>query len=133
MDSVSRVTFGTHTTVSQRHVNTPYEVKNVPPFSPSDVRYTPSRKEFIQDSLVKAIICYFVIDAVGLNGAPENASVLFGQSRVPVFARFVEISGEEIALRIFTALFLWMTIFCMIRMFYGVVSLAAVLLGWYDV
>ena len=128
---ITRLVFGFNTTISTRHVGTPYEVKNTPQFS-SDTGVIPPRGEFIRDSLVKIIICYFVVDAITLKGPPENASVLIGPDKIPVFFRLAEVTGRDIILRIFSTLLFWLTMFCWLRLTYGVAAFVTVLLGWYD-
>lgn len=129
----ARLMFGLNTTVSQRHARTPYEVKNVPYFSSTNPQFVPSRRKFIQDSLTKILVCFFIIDVVGLRGPPENASELIGPNKIPVLSRLTEISGGDILIRFTTTSVFWLTIFCMFRMLYGLLAVVTVSLGWYDV
>lgn len=124
---------GVNMTISARLVNTPYEVKNVPHFTEADSGRVPSQREFLSDSLKKAALCYFVIDLVTFSGPPEDSSTSFAPSKVPFFSRFTELSAEEFALRIVTTAILWLTVFCVLRMYYGLLASITVWLGWYEV
>ncbi|MCJ1329385.1 hypothetical protein MMC10_006064 [Thelotrema lepadinum] len=131
--SYARLAFGLQTTISQRHVNTAFEVRNVPCFSSTNAQAIPLPQHFITDSLKQAILCYFFIDLSTLNGPPEDALDLFASDKVPLFSRLQEVSVKELGIRISTTLFLWLTIYCMVRMFYNILASATVWFGWYEV
>lgn len=120
-----RLYFGLYTTLSPRHVGTPFEVKNVPSFSSRDPAREPSRQEFLTRSAITILICYSIIDLSSLGtGSPEENARLFAQSNVPLFN---EISMEKVAIRIFSTLGLWLNINCFVRL--GHSTLAFVFVG----
>ena len=81
--SYTRLAFGLHTTISQRHAKTAFEVRNVPHFSNVNACFSPSPQEFILGSLEEVIPCYFFLDLSTLNGPLEDA--LNFESRVSDF------------------------------------------------
>jgi len=118
---IERFCFGFLSTFSFRKVNTPYEVKNTPQFQG---QVLPSKPRFILQHTIKAIICILVVDLSAQLPPPPNSTELFSAQRVPFLARFGEVSGEEIAVRIFGSLLYWCNLFSILQ---GVFSLSAVL------
>ena len=127
----SRLRFGLNMTLSSRFTNTPWEVKNVPPFSASDRNYVPSRSAFLRHNAVVSLICYLVVDFFSLAGqSPESNAVTFASQRVPFFTRLGEIEGEQLAIRIIASLTLWLNIYCITRMGYSILAVVAVGTGF---
>lgn len=121
-----RLRFGLDITLSSRQVDTPCEVKNVPHFSATDPRYVPSRGLFLRQTVIVVVLCYCVVDVFSLGAQSEKNAVLFSSQNVPFFARLGDVSAEQIAVRIASTLSLWLNIFCITRMGYGVLALVAV-------
>ena len=131
--ALDRLRFGIDTTLSSRHVNTPWEVKNVPPFSSSDPHYLPSRGSLLRHNAVVVLFCYLVIDVSGLGVQPERNAVLFASKNIPFFARLGDVSIEQVAIRVVASLTLWLNIYCTIRMGYSVLGIIAVGTGFSQV
>lgn len=55
-----RIIFGLKSSLSFRDLNTPYEVKGIPPFSRKNLNYIPSRKEFLVYAISKVLVYYFL-------------------------------------------------------------------------
>lgn len=126
---VDRLRFGIDTTISSRHVNTPWEVKNVPPFSSSDLHYLPSRGSFLRYNAVVVLFCYLVVDAFSLGVQPESNAVLFASENIPFFTRLRDVSMEQVAIRIVSSLTVWLNIYCITRMGYSILGTIVVGMG----
>lgn len=123
---LGRLRFGLNTTLASRHVNTLWEVKNVPPFSASNPHHVPSRGSFLRRNAIIALLCYIVVDLFSLGVQPERNAVLFAAQNVPFFARLGDVSTEQIAVRIVSSLTLWLNIYCITRMGYSILAIIAV-------
>jgi hypothetical protein len=121
-----RLRFGIHLTLASRHLNTPWQVKNVPHFSASDPRYIPSRGIFLRGNAIAVLLYCFVLDISSFGVNPETNSVLFASQRIPFFARLSHVSSEEIAIRIISSLTLWLNIYCVASMGYRILGIIAV-------
>lgn len=95
--------FGYYATFSYRCCGTPFEVKNVPPFSFTDRSYVPTRRKFILQFLRN----YLIIDAITVFGSAEANSRLYAAEKVPFFFRIKSVTLEEIAVRIVSTVFFW--------------------------
>ncbi|KAF2446034.1 hypothetical protein P171DRAFT_430269 [Karstenula rhodostoma CBS 690.94] len=62
--------YGWYTLWSFCHVNTPYEVKNVPRFSRYDPTYVPSGHRFVLKQISTAAACYVFLDLLGQERPP---------------------------------------------------------------
>ncbi|KAB5522131.1 membrane bound O-acyl transferase family-domain-containing protein [Coniochaeta sp. 2T2.1] len=122
----SRLAFGFQTATSRRHINTPYETKNCPHFSAEDKSYVPSRSRYMLRTLGSVVACYLFVDindATSLSG--ENAR-LFAPDQIPFFFRLGSVTIDQIALRLVIAVMVWAATYCLIRMAYDMVGIAAV-------
>lgn len=124
----ARLAFGFDAATSRRHVNTPYEVKNCPPFSAKDDSYVPSRPRFILGTLGSVIACYLFIDINDATAQSDQDISLFAADKVPFFARLGDVTLVEVAVKFIIAFFIWATSYCMIRMTYEMVGIVAVAL-----
>ena len=126
---LDRLRFGIHLTLSPRHPNTPWQVKNVPHFSTNDPRYVPSRSTFLRHNAVAVLLCYFVLDISSFDANPEISTVLFASQKIPFFARLSHVSSHDIAIRVISSLTLWVSIYCFASMGYSILSITAVATG----
>ena len=123
---IDRLCFGIHVTLSSRHVNTPWQVKNVPLFSSGDPHYVPSRAIFLRRNAIVALVCYFIVDLFSFGLQPESNALMFASQNVPIFARLQDVSMQEVAIRIASSLTLWLTIYCVTSIGYNVLGIVAV-------
>lgn len=65
--------FGYFVALSSRHTGTPYEAKSVPPFSSSDLDYTPSRRDFLIKRVAIGILSYIALDLASLGNRSQHA------------------------------------------------------------
>ena len=114
-------------------VNTPYEVKNVPGFTDAKPDKEPTQTSFVKEAIHTAAIFYMVIDVLTVPGPPPNADVIFASHRIPVLSRLSEIEVEETGLRLATTIALWLTEYCVLRMYYAILAVLTVRFGWYQV
>ena len=121
-----RLRFGLVATLSSRHVDTAWEVKNVPRFSPDRPRYVPSLPAYLRQSAFAALVCYLVVDLFGLDVRPERNAVLFAPQNVAFFARTGSLTAEQLAVRLVSSLTVWISIYCVSRMGYSLLALVAV-------
>lgn len=102
---------------SFRHVNTPYEVRNVPPFSSTDPYYVPSRWIFVAKRAAMSFACYIALDLLGARSppSPSRAAELFDAARVPIFSRLGCVTGAELKLQALTIFGFAVTFYCIIQ------------------
>lgn len=122
----ARLSYGFDFMDSTRGVGTPWEVKNVPHFSPQDPSYLPSRSMFLLRRALAAVICYYAHNY--LMGRPywESTDILLKPSHVPFLSRLGEVSLEETLMRArATAMFLTET-YCFLQFFYSAAAVVNV-------
>lgn len=91
--------FGVSAASSFRWSGTKRQVKNVPHFSASDPSYVPSRAAFLRQTATKIVVCYLVMDLLGL-GNDEGMNVAnFDSSKIPLLTCLNEISLAEFVMR----------------------------------
>ena len=131
--TVAPLRFGLLATLSSRQVNTPFQVKNVPRFSNRHANFVPSRAVFLRNTALAILVCYLVVDLSMLAAQPEQNPILFNQQNVPLLARWDELSAAELAVRTFASLAVWLNIYCMFRVGYGIMGFVAVGTGLSEV
>jgi hypothetical protein len=124
-----KVLFGWNAMWSFRHVNSPYEVKNVPPFSAVGSKYIPTKRAFVLKHSTVACICYLLLDLLGARKPPANAAQIFSPDLVPVFSRLGSITTAEIKTRALTITGFALTFYCVIQGFQSLAAAIAVGLG----
>ena len=125
--ALDRLYFGFSSTFSFRHVDTKWEVKNVPPFS-VDPAYTPSRSVFLFRSTATALTCYILLDASSALPTPENNSELFSWEVVPIFRRLGDVTTPQLTLRLGATFLYWVNMYCIMQGVTSTVSVVAVAL-----
>ena len=111
-----RLLFGYRAVFSSRHIGTPDEVKNVPPFSTIDPHYVPSRTRFLLQKAVIFLACYTILDlATSGPPQPDANAINFSARKVPFFSRISTVSSEELVIRLATTLGLWVSLYCVIQ------------------
>lgn len=133
--SWQRLRFGFYATFSYRYCGTPYEVKNVPPFSFTDHRYVPLRRTFLSRSLTNYILAYLIMDALtSFRGTDTEASrSLYTADKVPFFSRLKFVTLEEITVRIVTTVIFWGASYITMWLFLAPPQILGVALGLTDV
>ena len=120
---------GLEATFSCRWSGTPREVRNVPLFSNHDPSYEPTRTTFLRNHTFVLVWCYLILDVLSLGADPEKTKIFFAPAMIPFFTRLGEVSGEEVAMRIFGVLGSGLGVFCSQKGVYSILALIAVGLG----
>ena len=124
-----RVNSGLESACSCRWSGTPHEVRNVPLFSNQDPSYEPTRAVFLRHHIFLLVSCYLMLDVLSLGADPEKNKIFFAPAMIPFFTRLDQVSGEELAMRIFGTLGSGLGVFCSQQGVYSIVALIAVGLG----
>ena len=128
-----RLRFGLGEIFTFRYVGTPWQVKGVSPFSREDPRFVPSKGSFLLATAGKLVLCLLALDLSGLGKEPEKNAVVFASSKVPVFSRLSEVTGEEVFTRILATPAFLTIIYFSAQAGYFALSLLSVLLGIQEV
>lgn len=128
-----RLQFGFSVTLNPRQVNTPYQVKNVPQWSHRAPLHVPSRRSFLRRTAINILLSYMIVDLCSLGAQPERNALLFSDDKVALFTRLDNLSPEDIVIRVISSLILWLNIFCIFRIFHGLLVFVAVGSGFSEV
>ena len=123
------VNSGLEATFSWRRSGTQREMRNVPMFSSQDPSYEPTRAVFLRHHIFLLVSCYLVLYVLVLGADPEKNKIFFAPAMIPFFTRLGQVSGEELAMRIFGTLGSGLGLFCSQQGIYSMVALVAVGLG----
>ncbi|TVY43262.1 Acetyltransferase, partial [Lachnellula subtilissima] len=121
-----RLCFGFNSTISNRDLNKPFEVKNTPYFSDKDHGYVPSRAKFLVWTILRFVACYLVLDLIESQPAPPNADEVFALRSIPVFRRLGEISIEEVFIHTIVSFVFWVMVYAILGCLYSSVAIIAV-------
>lgn len=121
-----RLQFGFGVTINPRQVNTRYQVKNVPRWSPDELQHVPSRVNFLRRTVTNIFLSYLIVDLCSLGAQPERNATLFSHDKVALFAREDRLTSEEALTRILASLILWLNIYCVFRILHGIIGFLAV-------
>ncbi|KAL8789658.1 MAG: hypothetical protein Q9195_006711 [Heterodermia aff. obscurata] len=131
VSTMGKVRFGLFATWAARLANSPWEVKNTPPFRADDLTFVPSRRRFLRDTALKLTACIFIIDIASLVSAqPAQNAALFSEARVPLFARIGDVTGEEAVVRVSVSLLGWVINYCVLEAIYDMLAIVSVVLGF---
>ncbi|KAI4173844.1 MAG: hypothetical protein LQ348_006462, partial [Seirophora lacunosa] len=127
----SRLRFGWKEAFRARSAASPWQVNNVPRFDSSRPEALPTKAQFVRTAALRCVLSLFVVDAVGWMGRDASMNAVhFAPGQVPVLARWREVTGEELALRVVSSLLHWMTFVCVLQAVYDGVAVVVVgLLG----
>ncbi|KAL9007365.1 MAG: hypothetical protein Q9173_007343 [Seirophora scorigena] len=128
----SRLRFGWEEAFRARSPASPWQVKNVPWFDLSHPEALPTKARFVRTAALRCVVSLFIVDALGwMGGDASMNAVHFAPRRVSVLARWRDVTGEELALRVVSSLLHWVTFLCMMQALYDGVTVVVVgLLGW---
>ena len=128
-----KICFGVSVCLNPRKIGTPYQVKNVPSWSAISPRHPPSKQIFLRRTAAIALISYLIVDVCSLGAQPDQNTVLFSASEVAFFSRWSSLNLQNVAIRLASSLLLWVNIWCLFRIFHGLVAIVSVILGIYNV
>jgi len=130
LDIFSRLSFATRQVFEGRYSGTPWEVRNVPPFDANNLARVPSRTEFILKNTIRSVICMVLLDIIGQAGKDTSQnSVIFDQRKVAFFSRFGDVTGEEVAVRVFSSLTTALVTYLLFQAIYAGSGVLMVALG----
>lgn len=99
-----------------RHVNSPYEVKNVPLFSNSDPAYVPDKWRYVAQRVAISVTCYLVLDLLALRKPPTNNTInVFDPRFIPMITRMSEITLPEVKRKALMMTGFAATFYCLIQ------------------
>lgn len=127
-DIWNRLKFGTWAALSSRYIGSPYQARNVPPYSTSDPSYIPSRRVFLLQGGTIFLFSYSLTEFVIRVGQSYHNDPVFAESYVPIYARLDEVTAEEVLIRITTTGF-WFAAYTTIQAYHSATALIAVASG----
>lgn len=125
-----RLKFGVWVAVSHRYIGSPYQARNVPPYSASDPSYVPTRRIFLLRRGLVFLACYLITDILVQGNQPDQNPVVFAETHVPFFTRLHDVSANEILTRITTTIGFWFGAYCSIQAYYSAMAFIAVASGF---
>lgn len=129
----SRLRFGFVEAFRLRHVDTPWEAKNVPPFRAGDPAFVPRKSWFVIHASCRMLLCAAVLDLASFAPPPDPSSVRFAPSRIPLLVRLREVDGAELVTRVVAVMGHWVLMYCMIQMLYLGLAVFSVSMGFTNV
>ena len=129
-DIWERLKFGTWVTASTRYIGSPYQARNVPPYSNLNPFFVPTRLEFLLMWSIKFIVCYLIIDVMTQANQPEKNPIIYAESYVPFFSRLAEVTIEESMTRIFTSILYWFGCYAIVQVYFTGFALISVSTGF---
>ena len=127
-----RLRFGTWAAISSRYISSPYQARNVPPYSTSDPSYIPSRRVFLLQRVATFLISYVLTDLLVRVSQSYRNHIVFGKSYVPFYTRRDEVTAEEVLIRVGTTIGFWLGAYTSIQAYHSATGLIAVASGLLD-
>ena len=125
-----RLKFGIWVASSQRYIGSPYQARNVPPYSSSIPSYIPTRRRFLLKKAGIIAICYVLVDTMmQANNNPDMNPVLYANSKIPLLGRWNEVTAEEIGIRVATSMGFYVGLYLIIELYSSTLSFLSVLSG----
>ncbi|KAL9056319.1 MAG: hypothetical protein Q9162_003010 [Coniocarpon cinnabarinum] len=111
--AIRRLLYGLHEATSLRHINTPEQVKNVPPYPTRVSNGVPTRHAFMRHVLVRITICAFFIDVADIFGpSPAETLRTFPADKIPLLTRLENMSSEALGKRLESTLGFFALMYC---------------------
>lgn len=129
-----RLKFGAWVTISHRYIGTPHQARNTPPYSTSNPHYIPSKAAYLLRRSSVFLACYLITDLLLLGSQPELNPILYAESNVPLFHRFLnhEVTSQEVFTRVTTTIGFWVGASFTIQGFYSATGFLAVAFGFFS-
>lgn len=121
----ARLRFGFKTTFAFRLPGTPWEVKNVPQYSPHDRAFGISKARFLCTTFFALAICLLILD-LSSYGAPPH---MFLSKRIALFGRPQDFSLEEVMTRSTVSFISWLITYCVLQSVYCLLAINSVSCG----
>ncbi len=124
----NRLAFGWNSMWAFRRVNSPNEVKNVPPFSTSDPSYVPPKWLFVAQRLAITAVTYLVLDLMTLRKPPTDLRA-FDPTLIPMLSRITDVTSAEIKRKALMLGGFAVTFYCLIQCAQSAAAAVAVASG----
>lgn len=124
-----RLKFATWAAFSARHIATPYQVRNVSPYSKNSPSFVPTRTAFLLKTASVVLICYLALDVLESGNEPGKYPAIYADKYVPIFTRRGEFTMEEFIVRIMTSVLFWTGGYMAIQVVYGTLVFISVASG----
>ena len=121
----SRWEYGTHVASSMRGLGTPWEIRNVHPFSRRDPQYVPSPLNFVLWKATTVILCIWVHTFCIETQLSQDQNLMTPEF-IPIFGRLSHVSMEEITVRLIATCTTLTSIYCFIQGGYSFVAMVSV-------
>lgn len=121
-----RLKFGLMVFCSWRFVNTPYQVRNVPPLGENLYR---NRIAFLIRTGITIAVCYLLLDGMNASQDPQAAEKFFSVEKAGLFSRLHSVTLEEFFMRFFAALGLGVSLVSVQRGMYNILAFICVASG----
>lgn len=122
----NRLRYGYYVVFSFRHSGTPYEVKNVPPFSHRDPHYIPTKATFLLQTACSLFLCFTILDVAGL--AEQDPSA-FSQGSIPIFSGQDRLTTKQLMIRFASSVAFWVSLYCFLVVIQGIAAFISVFSG----
>lgn len=125
----SRYAFGQEVTGTIRGLGTPFEIKNIPPFSMSNPQYVPSPKAFVARKLFIMIVCYYLHEYVLVELQFSLNHDFLHPSHVPFFSRLSRTLLDDVCTRLLVCVITWLKNYCVLQLIFNIPSVISVCLN----
>ena len=125
-----RFRFGFWAAISTRYIASPYEARNVSPYSYSNPSFVPTRSAFLLQKTITFIICYISIDLLAQGNQPHQNPSVYAKNHVPLFTRLHDVTIDEVIIRTTTSIFYWIGSYLVIQAFYSGLAFLSVASGF---
>ena len=127
---LNRLKFGCWVAVSTRYIASPYQARNVPPYSYSDPSFVPTRSNFLLKKAAVLVLCYCTMDLLAHGDQPDRNPIVYAENHVSFFTRLDDVTMEEIVTRTITSVFFWFGSYIAIQGYYTGLALLSVASGF---
>ena len=110
-------------------IGSPYQARNVPPYSYSNPLYVPSRSAFLLKCASVVILCYLIIDTMSHLNQPLTNPTTYAESHVAFFTKLQDITTDELVTRTMTSIFYWVGIYVIVQGYYSGLAFPSVASG----
>ncbi|KAI1212104.1 membrane bound O-acyl transferase family-domain-containing protein [Annulohypoxylon truncatum] len=119
-----RMKFGFSTLFSWRFINTPDQVRNIPPLK-EELRSSKAR--FLGNTAAIIIVCYLLLDA--MDASSDTVPEFYSIDKISMLARIQDVSLEELIMRFFAAVGLGVGLVSFQRGVYSIAAFFCVAIG----
>lgn len=120
----SRMKFGFSIIFSWRFVNTPYQVRNIPPLKEE---LPSSKARFLSHTAATIVVCYLLLDA--MDSSSDTAIEFYSVDKIGLVSRIRDISIQELIMRFFAAVGLGVGLVSFQRGVYSIAAFFCVAVG----